>query len=113
TYAYIFPSGRICGSLSCGRLSSASIVHTASSRLDKDFPNRFPVVQFDALAAGYVQAFWVDSELVQQGRVDVGDVVTVLDGVKTDLVRSAVNHTGLDSAAGHPNGKSERMMVTA
>ena len=49
--------------------------------------------------------------LLQNGGVDVGDVVPVFDGVETDLVGGAVNDTPLDAAAGHPHGESIDVVV--
>src|SRR4051812_11369779 len=45
--------------------------------------------------------------------VDVGNVVTILDRVKTNLVCGAMHHAPLEAAAGHPNSKSKDMMVAA
>src|SRR5206468_1822131 len=71
------------------------------------------VVDFQALAAGYLEPVGIQAEPVEYGRVDVGDVVAVLDGVESKLVRGAVRDAALDSAAGQPCGKSVRMVVPA
>ena len=49
----------------------------------------------------------------EQRRVDVGDVVRMLDGVKADLVGRTVDDAPLEAAAGHPDRKAVRMMVAA
>ena len=43
---------------------------------------------FEAFAAGDFQAAGIEAELVQHGGVDVGDVVAVLDGVRSRARRS-------------------------
>ena len=48
-------------------------------------------VHFQSFVAGHLQAARVQSQLVQQGRVNVGDVVAVFDGVEADLVGGAVD----------------------
>ena len=50
---------------------------------------------------------------MQHGGVGVGDVVTVLDGVKTQLVGGAVNVSALDAAARHPDGEGVGMVVSS
>src|SRR5262245_25987659 len=64
-----------------------------------DFPDRPAVVDLQALAARHLQPARVEAELVQHRRVDVGDVVPVLDRVETDVVRRPVDDPALDAAA--------------
>src|SRR5215218_48236 len=60
------------------------------------------VVDLEALATRHFELARVEAELVQDGGVDVGDVVAVFDGVEADLVGGAVGDAALDPAAGHP-----------
>ena len=50
---------------------------------------------------------------MQDGGVDVGDVVPVLDGVEAEFVGRAVGDAALDAAAGHPDGEAVGMVVAA
>ena len=59
------------------------------------------------------QATVVDAQTVQDGGIQVVDVNGVFDDVVTKVVGLAIDHAGLDSAAGHPDGKTLRMMVAA
>ena len=69
------------------------------------------MVHLESLAAGDLQFVRVEAELVQRSRVDVGDVVAVLDSVETQLVRGSVLDAGLDAAAREPRAEALRMMV--
>src|SRR5204863_2299163 len=69
------------------------------------------VIDLQALAAGDRQAARVEAQLVQDGRVDVGDVVAVFDGVEAYLIGAAMNYAALDAAAGHPDGEAIGVVV--
>ena len=45
--------------------------------------------------------------------MNIGDVVTILDGVKADLVGRAMHDSPFQAAAGHPDGEPEDVMVAA
>ena len=62
---------------------------------------------------GNLEPARVEAELAQHGRVDVGHVVALLDGVEAQLVRRAVGQSSLDAGAGHPAGEAERVMIAA
>ena len=64
-----------------------------------------------SLAAGYFESMGVQAELMENGCVDVGDVVAILNRRETEFVCGAVNHAGLDAAAGHSDGEAERVMI--
>ena len=49
------------------------------------------MINLQPLAAGDFQFAGVQAQLLQDRRMDVGDVVAVLDGVKADLVGRAVH----------------------
>src|SRR5439155_10871962 len=70
-------------------------------------------VHLQALAAGDLQLARVESELLQHGGVQVGDVVTTVDRVEAQLVGGAVGHAALDAAAGQPGGEAVGMMIAA
>src|SRR5438045_9745733 len=78
-----------------------------------DLPDRFAAVHVEALAAGDLELARVEAELVQDGRVNVGDVVWILDGVEADLVSRAVLDAALDAAAGEEGAEAVRMVIAA
>ena len=71
------------------------------------------MVDVESLPAGDFEASGVEAELMQDRGVDVGDVVSVLDGVEPDLVGRAVDKPTLDPAARHPDGEAVDVMVAA
>ena len=82
---------------------------TRTSR--NDFLDRLAMVDVEAFAAGDFQAAGIEPELLQDRGVDVGDVVAILDGVEADFVGRAMHDAALESAAGHPDGEAEDVMV--
>ena len=56
---------------------------------------------------------WVETELMQNGGVDVGDVMPIFHGVKPDLVGRSVNDAPLDAPAGQPGAEALRVVVAA
>ena len=81
--------------------------------LGDDFLDWIAEVDVETFLAGDFQAARVETELVQQGCMDVGDIVAVLDSVKAELVSRAMGDATFQSAACHPDGESIRMMVAA
>jgi hypothetical protein len=57
--------------------------------------NRLPEINLQPLLARDFELVWVEAELVQDGGVQVGDVVAVFDGVKADFVGRTVGHASL------------------
>ena len=53
----------------------------------------------------------IEAHEVEYGRVNVGDVVAVFDGVETEFVGCAVDVSLFDAAAGHENGEPVGMMI--
>ncbi len=45
--------------------------------------------------------------------MDIGDIMTVLDGMETNLVSFAVGDAALDAAAGQPHREAENVMIAA
>ena len=86
-------------------------VRADGGALRDDFFNEPAEIHVEPFAAGDFQTTRVQSELVQDGRVDVGDIVPIFDRVKSELVGRAMRHSSLDSAAGQPGAKCLRMMI--
>src|SRR5437763_522581 len=57
------------------------------------------------------QPVLVEPELVEDGRVDVAEVVRALDGPQADGVGGADDPATSDAAAGQPHGEAEVVMV--
>ena len=47
--------------------------------------------------------------MVQQRSMDVGHVMTILDGMEPEFVCGAMCHAASNAAAGHPDSKTVRM----
>src|SRR5688572_25772499 len=82
-----------------------------SPSLCQDLRHHVPVVDLQPLAAGHREFPRVESELVEDRGVQVGNVVAVLDGVEADLVGRAVGEPALDAAAGHEYREAERVVI--
>ena len=71
------------------------------------------MVDFEAFAGGEFELVGVEAELVQDGGVDVGDVMAVFNGMEAEFVGGAVDDAGFDAAAGEPCAEALGMMVAA
>ncbi len=60
-----------------------------SAPLREDLANYAGVLHLQSFAAGDFEAAGVEAKLVQHGGVDVGDVVTVFDGLEAKLIGRA------------------------
>src|SRR6185369_5436535 len=79
----------------------------------KDLGDRLAEVQLQPLAARNLQASRIEPELVEHGRVEIGDVVALLDRVEAELVGRAVGDAALHSAARQPAAEAEGVVVAA
>ena len=68
--------------------------------LNKNLPDHLPTIHVQPLFSRKLQAARIHAEQVKYGRVQIGHIVSMLDGVETKFVRRAVNNTLLDAAAG-------------
>src|SRR5262249_35062049 len=99
-----------------GVASSQPLAHVANRRrnaLTDYCSNRLAVVDFEPLAPGNFEPPRIEAELVRNRGVDVGDVVAVRNGMKTDLVGRTVDHASLDASAGQPGTEALGMVVAA
>ena len=81
-----------------------------------DFANHFPFDKrkaFFSAEVGVGELVLVEAELVQDGRVDVAEVVGLFDRVQADRVGRADDLASLYAAARHPHGEAEVVMVAA
>ena len=73
--------------------------------------DRRAVIDVEALSAWDFELSGVEAELMEDGRVDVGDVVAVLDGVEAEFVGRAVDDSSLDASAGEPGAEALRVVI--
>jgi hypothetical protein len=88
-------------------------VNAGTAKSGDDRVDGFAVVDLEVLASRHFQLVPVQPQLPQHRRVDVGDVVPVLDGVEADLVGRAGGGAALDAAAGQPRAEALRVVVAA
>ena len=72
------------------------------------------VVHFQAFSARDLQTSRIQTQLMQHGRMQVGDVVSVFDRMEAEFVGRAVNDSALHAAARPAaHGESIRMVIAA
>src|SRR5258708_17815154 len=59
------------------------------------------------------KAFMIDSETMEDGRLQIVNVHRIGDNVVAVVVGLTDRDSGLDAAAGHPDRKTSRMVVAA
>ena len=64
-----------------------------------DLFDHFAAVNVESLSAGYFKTLRIEPQLMQDGRVNVGDVVRILGGVKAEFVGCSVCDTAFNSTA--------------
>src|SRR5207248_181274 len=81
-----------------------------------DLPDHLPLHERQPLVPPQVrvrQLVLVQAELVKDRRVQVAEVVRLLDGAEADGVGGADGLAPLDAAAGHPHGEADVVVVAA
>lgn len=73
----------------------------------------FSVIDFEAFAAWDFEFSGIEAELVEDGGVEIGDIVRGIDGVEADFVGGAVGDACFEAAAGHPDGEAVDMVIAA
>ena len=73
--------------------------------------NHLAVIDFQSLASGYFQTAIIETQQVQHGRVQVGDVMAFAQGMVAEFVGRTVNIALLQSRTCHPNGEAVRVMI--
>ena len=76
-----------------------------------DFLDRLTVVDIQSLAAGDFQPARIESKLLQDGGVNVRNIVTVFDRMEANLVGGAMYHAALQTATSHPDAEAEDVMI--
>ena len=77
---------------------------------DSAFDEREPLVPAQMRIG---QSTLVEAELVEDGRVEVAEVNRILDGAQANGVGGAHDLAPFDSAARHPHGEAEIVVVAA
>ncbi len=71
------------------------------------------MIDVETFAAGDFELAGVEPELLENGGVDVGHVVPILDGVESDLVGRSVHDSPFQPSAGHPDREAEDVMISS
>ena len=80
-------------------------------RSGDDLFDRLTVVDGEAFAARHFQPMGVETHQLQDGGVDVGDIVAVFDGMETEFVGGSMRDTAFDAAPCQPGGEALRMVI--
>ena len=75
--------------------------------------DRFTDLGFEAASPRDGKLLCVEPELVQDGRMHIGEVVTLVDGVKSEFVGGAADLAPLNTPACHPARKTINMVIPA
>ena len=70
----------------------------SSNSLDQNLFNRFSKIDLQSLLAGNFEFARIEAELMQNGRVNVGDIVPVLHSMESQLVGCAMSNPTLYTA---------------
>ena len=71
----------------------------------------FSVIDFEAFPAWDFEFSGIEAELVEDGGVEIGDIVRGIDGVEADFVGGAVGDACFEATAGHPDGEAVDMVI--
>ena len=82
------------------RLEPCHFGNKAVRLLGEDLGYHLPMIHLQPLAAGDFQFAAVEAQEVQDGGVNVGHVVGVLNGMEAQLVGGAVDEAPLDAGTG-------------
>src|SRR5262245_38274874 len=80
-------------------------------RLGEDFSNRTAMIDFKPLPAGNFEFARVEAKQMQDGGVDVRDIVSVTEGMVAKFVGRTVDRAAFNAGSGKPNGEPVRVMV--
>ena len=82
------------------------------SNLGNDLGDGRSVIDFKPFATGDFESAGIESELVEDCRMDIGDIVTFFGRVETDFIGSSMNNTASDSATCEPDGETEDVVIS-
>ena len=71
-----------------------------------------PIIDLQAFSTGDFQLTGIEAKQLVDRRVNVGHVMTVLDRVKAEFISGPVDRSPLDSSAGQPHAKAERVVIS-
>ena len=81
--------------------------------LGDDFANRLPAVHIEALAAGYFELQRVETKLVKDRGMDVGDVMRIFHSMESEFIGCTMHDPASDSAPREPRAKAVRMVISS
>ena len=85
--------------------------HLRINKLGNDLVDSVADLFSNSLATRDMEFIGIQTELMKKRRMNIRDVMSVLDSVKSEFVGCAVRHAALDAATGHPYGEAKRMMI--
>lgn len=80
--------------------------------LSDDRIDGFAVIDIQTLAPWDLQFAGIQAQLLENRRMDIGDVVPVFDGVESDFVGGTMHDPPSYASASHPDGKTIDVMVS-
>src|SRR5262245_44562496 len=86
---------------------------TAELTLHQDLFDHMPMIDVQPLPARHLELARVEAHEVQYRRVEVSDVVALVDGVEADLVGGSVGDSALHAGAREPDREAVRVMIAA
>ena len=95
-----------------GRHTGSSLVG-ASWMTREDLLDRVAVIDLETLSAGDFKPARIETELLHHGRVDVGHVVAVLDGVESEFIGGTDDGAFAHAATGEQHGHGIDVMAAA
>src|SRR5687767_10634620 len=79
--------------------------------LADDLLDRRSMIDFKALSTWNLELARIEPQLVENCRVNIGDIMAVFNSVEAEFVGRAVNNAPFQAAAGHPDTEAEIVMV--
>ena len=86
-------------------------IPTTFRQRSNDALNRHPVIDVQPLTIRQFKPTGIQSQLMQDCRMDISDVMPILDRMKADFIRRSVYDTSLDSTSRHPDRKAKDVMI--
>ena len=80
--------------------------------LGQNLSNRLAVVHFQTLLANEIQTMRFESQQVQDGSMNIGNVMRMFNRMKSKFVGGAVYHAALHSRAAEPHREAIGVMVS-
>ena len=90
---------------------NAAFHDSGGCRSRKDVMHDVSEVLLEAFVLGHFHSMRVQAQLMQQGRMNIGDVMGMFHGMKANFIGLSVGPTTLNAPTCHPDGKTVRVMI--